>query len=104
MNAPTDHSATTKDKQQRDRMPLPPGPITPNTKRQPVHALNPAARDPVRHHGGDGQRGGDRGALEVLALPRRVLGEGGDGDVEARETAQTAEHEEGEQERVDGCA
>jgi hypothetical protein len=79
-----------------------------NTSLQPQAQRNlcqrPALVDPECHglHKDQGHR--NRRALKVLRLASRVLGNHGDSNIEARETCETAENEEGEQEVVDGCA
>lgn len=98
----TRHQNPTKHKQTRNRVELPHRPLRPGPQWQIIQ--DPALADPVRHESSDGERGGDRSALEVSALARSVLGDVGYGDVEARETRETAEHEEGEEDVVDGSA
>lgn len=74
----------------------------------PQHPILPTIHLPLRHQ--RCHRSHDRQArwygrsFEVLAFPRGIFGEGGDGDVEAREAGQAAKDEEGEEERVDGGA
>ena len=64
----------------------------------------PALVHPECHSLHENQGHGNRRALEVLRLARRILGDHGDSNVEARETSKTAENEECEQEVVDRCA
>lgn len=66
--------------------------------------VDPAAVHPVRHHGvePEGRRYGR--ALKVLGLASRVLGDGGRGHVEACETGEAAQHEEGQTHVVEGRA
>lgn len=66
--------------------------------------MQPPLSHPVRHQPDNRQGGRDRRALEVLGLASRVFGDVGDGDVEAREAREAAEHEEGEDEVVEGGA
>jgi hypothetical protein len=61
----------------------------------------PALGHPESHDRHEDQRHGDRYAFEILRLAGRILGHHGDGYVEARETGQAAEDEEGEQEVVE---
>lgn len=67
---------------------------------------DPALGDPVGHHGVEAEGGGDGGALEVAGLAAGVLGDVSavGGDVEAREAREPAEHEDGEEDVVEGCA
>jgi hypothetical protein len=65
---------------------------------------DPAIVEPVSHDGIDAERGGDRCALEVLALACGILGEHSDRYVESSKSGQTAEHEEGEADGVEGRA
>jgi hypothetical protein len=64
----------------------------------------PPFANPKRHGANLCQGHGDGRAFEVIALPGLVFGDHGDGDVEAREAGQAAEHEESEEQVVDGCA
>lgn len=59
---------------------------------------------PVRHNLHIDQAHWDRRALEVRRFAGLVFRHHGDSDVEARETCEAAEDEEGEQEVVHGCA
>lgn len=78
----------------------PAAPSQRDTERQGV--VDPAHPGPHGHDARQGQTGeGDRGALEVLGLARLVLGEHGDGDVEASQTGEAAEGVEGQDERVE---
>lgn len=61
------------------------------------HVLqDPAVVKPVRHDGVECQRGRDGCSLKVFALAGGILGEHGDGDVEAREASQAAKDKEGQ--------
>lgn len=88
-----------QDKHSNDGMELQRRALKPQSQR---HLLErPALVDPVRHDLDEQQRHGNRGALEVLALAGAVLGQHGDGHVEAREPRQPAQHEEAQEEVVD---
>ena len=63
--------------------------------------MHPPLSHPVRHQPRDRQGRRDRRALEVLRFASRVLGHVGDGDVEACQAREAAEHEEGEDEVVE---
>jgi hypothetical protein len=76
--------------------------VHPQAKRNLLE--RPALIHPVRHDLHVDQRHGDGCAFEVLGFAGRVFGNHGDGDVEARETGEAAEDEEGEQDVVDGGA
>lgn len=67
----------------------------------PLRALEPALAHAERHPGADEQARGDREALEVLGLARVVLGDEGDGRVEAREAGNARADEERQEGRVD---
>ena len=62
---------------------------------------HPSLVHPVCHYLHEDQGHGDRGSLEVLGFARRVFGQHGDCDVEAREAGEAAEDEEGEEEVVE---
>lgn len=96
---PTNHRASPPHENRHSRMHLPQL-SDPNDPQRNIRQ-RPAVPHPHGHPGGDAQRSGDWGALEVARLARRVLGQGGDGDVEAREARQAAEDEEGEEESVE---
>jgi hypothetical protein len=64
----------------------------------------PALVNPVCHDLHDTQRHGNRRTLKVLALARRILGDHSNRNVEPRQTRKTAEHEEAQEQMVDGCA
>lgn len=98
----TRHQASAEHEQARDGVELVDGALGPGAHGQVLQ--HPALADPVGHERCDRERGGDRRALEVLALARGVLGHVGHADVEAREPGQAAEHEEREEEVVDGRA
>ncbi len=55
---------------------------------------NPAVVQPVRHNSVQDKGCGDGCALKVFALSSRILGQHGDGNVESRQTSQTAQDEE----------
>jgi hypothetical protein len=96
------HQAPTEHEQANDGMEFEYAALGPSAQRQVIQ--DPALADPVGHEGGDGERGGDGGAFEVLALAGGVLGHVGNGDIEAREAREAAQHEEGEEDVVDGRA
>lgn len=77
----TRHQTAVQDEQGGDGVELECGAAEPDAPGQVVE--DPALADPVGHEGVEGEGGGDRGALKVSALPRGVLGQGRDGDVEA---------------------
>jgi hypothetical protein len=64
----------------------------------------PTLRDPIAHERVQPECGWDGRALKVLGLAGRVLGDRGYCYVEAGETCQPAENEEGEAEVVEGGA
>lgn len=96
------HQTATEHEQSRDRMKFEHAALGPRTQRQVLQ--DPALADPVGHKGGDAERRGDRRAFEILALAAGVLGHVGHGDVEARQARKAAEHEEGEEDVIDGSA
>lgn len=102
MNRLANHQAPMQDKHSNNRMKLQRGALEPQTQRQLLE--HPALVHPVCHDLHHEQRHGDRGALEVLGFAGCVLGHHGDGYVEARETGEAAQDEEGEQDVVDGGA
>lgn len=67
--------------------------LKPHTQRYGL--VGPSSIHPVSHDGVQAQRRGDRGAFKVLGFAGRVFGHIGGGDVEACETGQAAEDEEG---------
>jgi hypothetical protein len=91
-----------QDEHSHNRMELKRGPLEPQAQRDLLE--RPALVHPVRHDLDYPERHGDRGALEELGFAGCVLGDEGGGDVEAREAREAAEHEEGEEEVVDGGA
>lgn len=98
----TRHQAPTNHKQAQHGVKLAQRPRQQRPQRQlPMH---PPLTNPVRHQPHNRQRRRDRRALKVGRLARRILGHVGDGDVEAREAGQAAQHEEGEDEVVGGGA
>lgn len=93
------HQTPVNDKQKHNRVKLERGTREPDTAGEVI--VDGARGDPVGHEGVEAQRGGDRGALKVLCLARRVLGDVGRGDVEAGEARQAAEDKEGEEDVVE---
>lgn len=61
---------------------------------------NPAIVQPVSHYSVKSERRRDRGALKEFALARAVLGQDGDGNVEARESGEATEDEKSQTDRV----
>jgi hypothetical protein len=102
MNGLANHKTAMQQKHGDNRMKLEHGPLEPQAQRDLLE--RPALVHPVRHDLDYPERHGDRGAFEELGFARRVLGDQGCGDVEAREAGQTAQHEEGEEEVVEGGA
>lgn len=102
MDALAAHQASMNHKHDDNRMHLKHTARAPHTKR--YISMRPAIADPPSHGTRKRERSRDRRALEVLALARRVLGQHGDGHVEAREAGQAAEDEEGEEDVVEGGA
>lgn len=72
---------------------------SPDTERQVLE--DPAVVQPVCHDAIGEKRGGDRCALEVLALASCILGQHGDGDIESCKAGEAAEDEDGEEEGVE---
>jgi len=105
MYRPTNHRTPPPHKNPHNRMHLHHRPLRPAP---PNHPILPAIHLPLphqrRHRSNDRQACRYGCSFEVLAFPGGVFGEGGDGDVEAREAGEAAEDEEGEEERVDGGA
>lgn len=62
--------------------------------------MDPALVRPEGHHASQREGRGDGRALKVLRFSGCVLGEHGDGDVEAGEAEEAAEDEEGEEDVV----
>lgn len=87
-----------ENKQSHNRVQLPQPALVDHTTGQVLQ--HPAIVHPPGHHTVHAQRGGDGRALEVLALARGVLGQGADGDVEARKAREAAEDEEGQKDGV----
>lgn len=90
------------DKQENHRMHLHRAPRKPRPQRNIVQ--RPPVPQPVHHDADEPEGRRDRGAFEVLGFPRLVFGQHGDGDVEACQTCEAAEHEEREQDVVGGGA
>jgi hypothetical protein len=91
-----------QNKHAHDRMDLEQRASAPDAKRH--ISMRPSVTRPPRHSTGQDQRSGDGCAFEVLAFARCVFGQHGDGDVEAGQTREAAENEEGEEEVVEGRA
>lgn len=96
------HADATQDEEANNRVKLEYRPCCPRSQRYILQ--RPALTDPVCHERSYGERSRNRRAFKVLALARSVLGNVGDGDVEAREACKPAEDEEGQEEVVDRCA
>ena len=91
-----------QNKHNRSRMELKRRACVPRSERNVLQ--RPAIPHPVCHHCVFHENGGRNWrALEVFALARCVLGECSDGDIEACETRETAEDEEGEENVVEWC-
>jgi hypothetical protein len=102
MESLADHQASMQHEHGHDRVELEHGAFQPQAH---WHlSQRPALGHPESHDRHEDQRHGDRYAFEVLRLPGRILGHHGDGYVEARETGQAAEDEEGKQEVIEGRA
>lgn len=69
------------------------GTLEPHTQR--YRLVDPPSIHPIGHDGVQTERSGDRGAFKVLGFAGGVLGYIGGGDVEARETGEATEDEEG---------
>lgn len=78
-------------KQEHGRVELEGRALEPDAKGDLVE--DPAVVQPVGHDAVEDERGGDRGAFKVFALAGGVLGQDGDGDVEAGESGEAAEDE-----------
>ena len=98
MDGLASHADTTQDEQSNDRVKLKDSSSSPCTKREIFQ--DPTLADPVGDQKGNGERCGDRCSFEVFALSRGVLGDIANGDVEACESSQTTEDEEGEEEMI----
>lgn len=96
------HQAAVEHKQQRNRVQFVGGAGKPGAQRQVVE--DPILADPVGHERVEAQARGDGRALKVGRLAGLVLGNDGGRHVEAGETGEAAEDEEGEQNVVDGGA
>lgn len=66
--------------------------------------VDPPPRDPPRHEGVEPKSGRDGCPLKICRLSCGILGDGTRSDVEARQARQSAEHEEGEAEVIQGGA
>jgi hypothetical protein len=102
MNSLADHKTSMEHKHKHDRVELQRSSFQPQAHRNLCQ--RPALVHPERHSLHEDQRHRNRCAFKVLRLASSVLGNHGDGDVEARETSKTTKNEEAEQKVVDGCA
>lgn len=99
MNRLANHQTAMQHKHGDNGVKLERGALEPQTE---GHLLQrPALVHPIRHDLHHEQRHGNRGALEVLRLAGCVLGDHGDGDVEAGEAGEAAEDEETEENVVE---
>ena len=102
MNSLANHQASMQHKHRDHGMELKRRAFEPQAERHLRE--RPALVHPVCHNLHHDKRHGDRRALEVLRFAGCVLGHHGDGHVEAREAGEAAEHEEREQDVIDGRA
>jgi hypothetical protein len=102
MQALADHRAPMENEHSNNRMELKRRALKPKPHRDLLQ--RPALVNPIRHNLHNKQAHRNRGAFKVLALARRILGHHGNRDVEARKTGEAAEHEEAEQDMINGCA
>lgn len=103
MYGPADHGAPPGDKHPDDRVhPAPPALLPDRAPHDPFPPTDHApAADAPGHSPDYAQARGYGRAFKVLRFPRGVLGQRGDGDVEAREAGEAAEDEEGQEEGVE---
>jgi hypothetical protein len=99
MNTLTNHQTPMHHKHTHNRMHLEDSSSAPNAKRH--IGVRPAVARPPGHGASQHERSGDGCTFKVLRFPGCVFGYHGDGYVEARETGEAAEDEEGEEEVVE---
>lgn len=99
VNSLANHQTSMQNEQSHNRMELERGPLEHCTERQIV--VDPTLGDPIGHQGVQTQSGGDRRALKVRRLARRIFGNRGNGHVESCQTGQTAKDEKGQEDVVD---
>lgn len=104
MYRPTDHCTTPAHEQANNRMhPSPPALFrSPYPSHHPISAPNkiPLTQAP-RHGAYDAQTRGYGCSFKVFRFSRRILGQGRNCDIEASETRETAEDEEGKEEGIE---
>ncbi len=104
MYRPTDHRAPPTHKDAHNGMHTSP-PTLLVAHHAPQHPFlatdHPPLTDGPRHGTHHAQTRRDGRALEIPGFPRRVFGQAGHGDVEAREAREAAQDEEGEEEAVE---
>jgi hypothetical protein len=97
-----DHETAVQHKHEHNRMELEHRALQPQAHGDLCQ--RPALVHPESHDLHIDQGHGNRCAFEVLGFAGCVLGDHGDGDVEACETGEAAENEEAEQDVIEGCA
>lgn len=100
----TAHQRTVNNKQRNNRMHLERASLEPQSTRHLVQ--DPSLGDPPCHERVEAQRRGDGRTLEVRRLAGRILGDDAAGrrHIEPRQPREPAEHKDGEQYVVKGCA
>lgn len=102
MDALANHQTSVKNEHGNNRVELKRRAFKPKTHGNLLQ--RPALVNPVCHDLHNTQRHGNRRALEVLALARRILWHHSNRNIEPRETRKTAEHEEAQEQVIDGSA
>ena len=104
MYRPTDHGAPPTHKDAHNGMHTSPPTllVAHHTPQHPFLATDhPPLADGPRHGTHHAQTRRDGRALEIPGFPRRVFGQAGHGDVEAREAREAAQDKKGEEEAVE---